>query len=210
MTPVLALILLGARIPVDARGMALSITQIVLVPVLAGGFCSFPHLPSLSSLNQRAAGRRVREGWSVNPQLQQLKMPLDYGLSFVCCLAGLTCSTYCPILVAKAKPFLTFASLLDTCACVGASLASNSETARSSIGLAVLAPVSSAPFHHASLDIVCFSSPYVLGLQYDTADIQAVILQPVFSHTVLYSSPCTAPLLIRAIILQYTVLECNA
>ena len=40
MTPVLALLLLGARIPVDARGMALSITQIVLVPVLAGG--SFP------------------------------------------------------------------------------------------------------------------------------------------------------------------------
>ena len=37
MTPVLALLLLGARIPVDARGMALSITQIVLVPVLAGG-----------------------------------------------------------------------------------------------------------------------------------------------------------------------------
>ena len=36
MTPVLALLLLGARIPVDARGMALSITQIVLVPVLGG------------------------------------------------------------------------------------------------------------------------------------------------------------------------------
>lgn len=36
MTPALALLLLGARIPVDAQGMALSITQIVLVPVLAG------------------------------------------------------------------------------------------------------------------------------------------------------------------------------
>ena len=36
MTPALALLLLGARIPVDPQGMALSITQIVLVPVLAG------------------------------------------------------------------------------------------------------------------------------------------------------------------------------
>ena len=41
MTPVLALLLLGARIPVDARGMALSITQIVLVPVLAGDSSSY-------------------------------------------------------------------------------------------------------------------------------------------------------------------------
>ncbi|CAL5219530.1 g1380 [Coccomyxa viridis] len=89
MTPVLALLLLGARIPVDARGMALSITQIVLVPVLA----------------------------------------------------GLTCSTYFPAFVARARPFLTFASVLDTCACVGASLASNSATARSAMGLAVLLPV---------------------------------------------------------------------
>lgn len=46
MTPVLALILLGARIPVDARGMALSITQIVLVPVLAGSHYSVPVLSS--------------------------------------------------------------------------------------------------------------------------------------------------------------------
>ena len=36
LTPLLALILLGARIPVDAASMALSIVQIVLVPVLAG------------------------------------------------------------------------------------------------------------------------------------------------------------------------------
>ena len=36
LTPVLALVLLGARIPVDAAGMARSITQIVVVPVLAG------------------------------------------------------------------------------------------------------------------------------------------------------------------------------
>ena len=46
MTPVLALLLLGARIPVDARGMALSITQIVLVPVLAGGLLSVFVSPS--------------------------------------------------------------------------------------------------------------------------------------------------------------------
>ena len=42
MTPILALVLLGARIPVDARGMALSITQIVLVPVFAGNPPSEP------------------------------------------------------------------------------------------------------------------------------------------------------------------------
>ena len=36
LTPLLALVLLGARIPVDAASMALSIVQIVLVPVLAG------------------------------------------------------------------------------------------------------------------------------------------------------------------------------
>ncbi|CAL8467631.1 g7169 [Coccomyxa elongata] len=89
MTPALALLLLGARIPVDPQGMALSITQIVLVPVLA----------------------------------------------------GLTCSQYFPSFVLSAKPFLTFLSLLDTCACVGASLASNSATARSGTGLTVLAPV---------------------------------------------------------------------
>lgn len=41
MTPALALLLLGARIPVDPQGMALSITQIVLVPVLAGETAPF-------------------------------------------------------------------------------------------------------------------------------------------------------------------------
>lgn len=44
MTPLLALLLLGARIPVDARGMVLSITQIVLVPVLAGDFLTASRL----------------------------------------------------------------------------------------------------------------------------------------------------------------------
>ena len=38
LTPVLALVLLGARIPVDAAGMAVSITQIVVAPVLAGRY----------------------------------------------------------------------------------------------------------------------------------------------------------------------------
>ncbi len=37
MTPALVLLLLGARLPVDAAGMARSIVQIVLVPVAAGG-----------------------------------------------------------------------------------------------------------------------------------------------------------------------------
>ena len=35
-TPLLALALLGTRIPVDALGMAASIAQIVLVPIAAG------------------------------------------------------------------------------------------------------------------------------------------------------------------------------
>ena len=35
-TPLLALALLGARLPVDAAGMAISIFQIVVAPVTAG------------------------------------------------------------------------------------------------------------------------------------------------------------------------------
>ena len=35
-TPLLALLLLGTRIPVDAVGMAASIAQIVMVPIAAG------------------------------------------------------------------------------------------------------------------------------------------------------------------------------
>ena len=57
--------------------------------------------------------------------------------------AGLLCNQYLPKLVKRAKPFLVFASLLDTCACVGTSLSSNAEAARSLIGLQVLVPVSS-------------------------------------------------------------------
>ena len=55
--------------------------------------------------------------------------------------AGLTCSTYFPGMVAGARPAFALLSLLDTCACVGASLASNSATARSAMGLTVLLPV---------------------------------------------------------------------
>lgn len=36
LTPLLALLLMGTRIPVDAVGMAASIAQIVLVPITAG------------------------------------------------------------------------------------------------------------------------------------------------------------------------------
>lgn len=36
LTPSLALLLLGARLPIDALGMAKSILQIVLLPVAAG------------------------------------------------------------------------------------------------------------------------------------------------------------------------------
>ena len=149
MTPVLALLLLGARIPVDARGMALSITQIVLVPVLAGD------LPSAAmALVQVSAvlySRKAHAAFPTGSRLGtytvcsalRLSQCLESAL-LICALglAGLTCSTYFPAFVARSRPFLTFASLLDTCACVGASLASNSATARSAMGLAVLLPVS--------------------------------------------------------------------
>ena len=36
-TPLLALLMLGQRVPVDAKGMSLSIMQIVIMPVAAGG-----------------------------------------------------------------------------------------------------------------------------------------------------------------------------
>ncbi|KAK9816977.1 hypothetical protein WJX72_007732 [[Myrmecia] bisecta] len=89
LTPALALLLLGTRIPVDAWGMAVSITQIVILPVAV----------------------------------------------------GLLCNRAVPRLVAAARPLLAFAALLDTCACVGASLASNATAARSATGAAVLLPV---------------------------------------------------------------------
>ena len=73
MTPVLALLLLGARIPVDARGMALSITQIVLVPVLAGDSSS--HTCG-SSVNQFSLSReRTKEyGFLEDSQLVLLQV----------------------------------------------------------------------------------------------------------------------------------------
>ncbi|KAK9797443.1 hypothetical protein WJX73_005772 [Symbiochloris irregularis] len=89
LTPLLALLLLGTRIPIDAVGMATSIAQIVLVPVTA----------------------------------------------------GLACNRFVPGLVRQARPVLASASLVDTCACVGASLASNAAAARSPLGLKVLLPV---------------------------------------------------------------------
>ncbi|KAL0031573.1 hypothetical protein WJX77_007741 [Trebouxia sp. C0004] len=88
-TPLLVLLLLGQRIPVDVQGMAVSIMQIVILPV---------------------------------------------GI-------GLVCSTFLPSLVKRLRPLLAPLSLLDTCACVGASLASNAAAARSSMGATVLFPV---------------------------------------------------------------------
>ncbi|DBB16249.1 TPA: hypothetical protein ACH3X3_014570 [Trebouxia sp. C0006] len=88
-TPLLVLLLLGQRIPVDVQGMAASIMQIVILPV---------------------------------------------GI-------GLVCSTFLPSFVKRLRPLLAPLSLLDTCACVGASLASNAAAARSSMGATVLLPV---------------------------------------------------------------------
>ncbi|KAL0026753.1 hypothetical protein WJX79_010138 [Trebouxia sp. C0005] len=53
---------------------------------------------------------------------------------------GLVCSTFLPSFVKRLRPLLAPLSLLDTCACVGASLASNAAAARSSMGATVLLP----------------------------------------------------------------------
>lgn len=55
--------------------------------------------------------------------------------------AGLVLSTWLPRVVEEARPFLASLALLDTSACVGASLASNSDAARSRLGATVLLPV---------------------------------------------------------------------
>eukprot|EP00884_Botryococcus_braunii_P014668 jgi/Botrbrau1/23201/Bobra.0041s0045.1 len=91
LTPALALLLLGARLPVDAFAMAKSIVQIVLLPVAA----------------------------------------------------GLALSTWVPKVVEEGRPYLASLALLDTCACVGASLASNSDAARSRLGRPGAAPCGS-------------------------------------------------------------------
>eukprot|EP00891_Asterochloris_glomerata_P005528 jgi/Astpho2/5528/Aster-02792 len=88
-TPLLALLMLGQRVPVDAKGMSLSIMQIVILPVAA----------------------------------------------------GLLLSKYLPGLVRRLKPVLSAVALLDTCACVGASLSSNAAAARTRTGALVLVPV---------------------------------------------------------------------
>ena len=56
--------------------------------------------------------------------------------------AGLVCSTFLPGLVRRLRPLLAPLSLLDTCACVGASLSLNAAAARSSVGAMVLLPAS--------------------------------------------------------------------
>lgn len=59
--------------------------------------------------------------------------------------AGLVCSTFLPGLVRGLRPLLAPLSLLDTCACVGASLSLNAAAARSSLGAMVLLPASIPP-----------------------------------------------------------------
>lgn len=56
--------------------------------------------------------------------------------------AGLLLSKYLPGLVRRLKPVLSAVALLDTCACVGASLSSNAAAARTRTGALVLVPVS--------------------------------------------------------------------
>lgn len=159
MTPALALLLLGARIPVDPQGMALSITQIVLVPVLAGE--TAPFAASITILiivrGSRCAPAEAMQSDRVNSARCPVHSELVQACGFtteVCDGAGLTCSQYFPGFVVSAKPFLTLLSLLDTCACVGASLASNSATARSSTGLTVLVPVMHLTLGTSSEDLI--------------------------------------------------------
>jgi hypothetical protein len=59
------------------------------------------------------------------------------GISF----AGILCNRYLSDWVQLVRPYVVFASLLDTCACIGASLSSNAVAARSILGLQLLIPV---------------------------------------------------------------------
>lgn len=67
--------------------------------------------------------------------------------------AGLVCSTFLPDLVKRLRPLLAPLSLLDTCACVGASLSLNAAAARSSMGATVLLPASIQPSLHFGLQL---------------------------------------------------------
>ena len=58
-------------------------------------------------------------------------------------VAGLACNRFAPGVVRSTQPLLAAASLADTCACVGASLASNITIARSAVGARALLPVRS-------------------------------------------------------------------
>lgn len=77
----------------------------------------------------------------------------------------------------KLRPLLAPLSLLDTCACVGASLASNAAAARSSIGATVLLPV------HLSAGLLRLEAERISMLQY-------------LLHAILASGPCsTVPIM---------------
>ena len=54
-TPLLVLLLLGQRIPVDVQGMAMSIMQIVILPVGIGRLC-VTHMPCISAASGWCAG----------------------------------------------------------------------------------------------------------------------------------------------------------
>lgn len=62
-------------------------------------------------------------------------------------MAGLACNRFAPGVVRSTQPLLAAASLADTCACVGASLASNITIARSPVGARALLPVRSLSSH---------------------------------------------------------------
>ncbi len=60
----------------------------------------------------------------------------------------------------RLRPLLAPLSLLDTCACVGASLASNAAAARSSMGATVLLPV------RVSAGLLCLEAERMSMLQH--------------------------------------------
>lgn len=70
------------------------------------------------------------------------------------CRAGLACNQFVPGIVRRAQPFLAAASLTDTCACVGASPASNIATARSPVGATALVPVRQRPLPWYVLGVI--------------------------------------------------------
>lgn len=82
-----------------------------------------------------------------------MKGPLAVSLALYL-VAGLLCNRFAPAAVTRARPLLATGSLLDTCVCVGGSLAPNGAATTSLLGLKVMLPVRPTLFHILSRVVV--------------------------------------------------------